>query len=124
MPRPRAPHRKGEVMAAHKIAVLAGDGIGLEVTPEAQKMLRIVGKATGAAFEFEPALVGGSAIDAIGEPLSDSTLRLCEQSDAILFGAVGGPKWDKAPQERRPERGLLRLRKELDLFANLRPAKC
>jgi 3-isopropylmalate dehydrogenase len=111
-------------MGAHKIAVLAGDGIGLEVTPEAQKMLQVVGKATGAAFEFEPALVGGSAIDAIGEPLSDSTLRLCEQSDAILFGAVGGPKWDKEPQERRPERGLLRLRKELDLFANLRPAKC
>ena len=111
-------------MAVHKIAVLAGDGIGLEVTPEAQKMLQIVGKATGASFEFEPALVGGSAIDATGEPLSDATLKLCEQSDAILFGAVGGPKWDKEPQERRPERGLLRLRKELDLFANLRPAKC
>jgi 3-isopropylmalate dehydrogenase len=111
-------------MGVHKIAVLAGDGIGLEVTPEAQKMLQIVGKATGTAFEFEPALVGGSAIDATGGPLSDSTLRLCEQSDAILFGAVGGPKWDKEPQERRPERGLLRLRKELDLFANLRPAKC
>jgi 3-isopropylmalate dehydrogenase len=111
-------------MAVHKIAVLAGDGIGLEVTPEAQKMLQIVGKATGASFEFEPALVGGSAIDATGEPLSDATLGLCEQSDAILFGAVGGPKWDKEPQERRPERGLLRLRKELDLFANLRPAKC
>ncbi len=111
-------------MAVHKIAVLAGDGIGLEVTPEAQKMLQIVGKATGARFEFEPALVGGSAIDATGEPLTDSTLKLCEQSDAILFGAVGGPKWDKEPQERRPERGLLRLRKELDLFANLRPAKC
>src|SRR5215475_7235888 len=111
-------------MAVHKIAVLAGDGIGLEVTPEAQKMLQIVGKATGASFEFEPALVGGSAIDATGEPLSDATLSLCEQSTAILFGAVGGPKWDKEPQERRPERGLLRLRKELDLFANLRPAKC
>src|SRR5262245_5466687 len=111
-------------MAVHKIAVLAGDGIGLEVTPEAQKMLQIVGKATGTSFEFEPALVGGSAIDATGEPLSDATLKLCEQSDAILFGAVGGPKWDKESQERRPERGLLRLRKELDLFANLRPAKC
>jgi 3-isopropylmalate dehydrogenase len=87
-------------------------------------MLHVVGKATGSALEFESALVGGSAIDATGVPLSDSTLRLCEQSDAILFGAVGGPKWDKEPQERRPERGLLRLRKELDLFANLRPAKC
>jgi 3-isopropylmalate dehydrogenase len=111
-------------MAIHKIVVLAGDGIGQEVTPEAQKILQVVGKAGGGAFEFESALVGGSAIDATGGPLPESTLRLCEQSDAILFGAVGGPKWDDAPQERRPERGLLRLRKELDLFANLRPAKC
>src|SRR6266545_363974 len=111
-------------MATHKIALLAGDGIGQEVTPEAQKILQVVGKATGASFEFEPALVGGAAIDATGEPLPQSTLRLCEESDAILFGAAGGPKWDNAPQERRPERGLLGLRKELDLFANLRPAKC
>ena len=111
-------------MSVHKIAVLAGDGIGQEVTPEAQKILQVVGKVGGAAFEFEPALVGGSAIDATGEPLPESTRRLCEQSDAILFGAVGGPKWDDAPQERRPERGLLRLRKEFDLFANLRPARC
>ncbi len=111
-------------MPTHKIAVLAGDGIGQEVTPQAQKVLLTVGKATGASFEFEPALVGGAAIDATGEPLPPQSLRLCEQSDAILFGAVGGPKWDGAPQERRPERGLLALRKELDLFANLRPAKC
>src|SRR5215510_11459749 len=111
-------------MATYKIAVLGGDGIGREVTPEAQKVLQVVGGATGASFEFEPALIGGAAIDATGEPLPDATLRLCEQSDAILFGAVGGPKWDAAPQERKPERGLLGLRKELDLFANLRPAKC
>src|SRR5215831_16601622 len=111
-------------MATHKIAVLAGDGIGQEVTPQAQKVLQIVGKATGVSFEFEPALVGGSAIDATGDPLPPASLTLCEQSDAILFGAVGGPKWDNAPQERRPERGLLALRKELDLFANLRPARC
>src|SRR5437762_10468723 len=111
-------------MAVHKIAVLAGDGIGQEVTPEAQKVLELVGKAAGAACEFEPALVGGGAIDAAGEPLPESTLRLCEESDAILFGAVGGPKWDDAPPEQRPERGLLGLRKELDLFANLRPARC
>ena len=111
-------------MAVHKIAVLAGDGIGQEVTPEAQKILDLVGKATGAAFEFEPALVGGGAIDVTGEPLPESTLRLCEESDAILFGAVGGPKWDDAPPEQRPERGLLGLRKELDLFANLRPVRC
>ena len=111
-------------MTTHKIAVLPGDGIGQEVTPEAQRILQIVGKATGASFEFEMGLVGGTAIDQAGHPLPDTTLALCSQSDAILFGAVGGPKWDNAPQEKRPERGLLALRKELDLFANLRPAKC
>ena len=111
-------------MATHKIAVLAGDGIGQEVIPEARKILQVVGKSTGASFEFESALVGGAALDATGTALPPSTLRLCEQSDAILFGAVGGPKWDDAPHEQRPERGLLGLRKELDLFANLRPAKC
>ncbi len=111
-------------MATHKIAVLAGDGIGREVVPEAQKILEIVGKATGESFEFETGLCGGAAIDASGDPLPDSSLRLCEESDAILFGSVGGPKWDSLPQEQRPERGLLRIRKELDLFANLRPAKC
>jgi 3-isopropylmalate dehydrogenase len=111
-------------MATYRIAVLAGDGIGQEVTPEAQKVLAAVGKATGAAFEFEPALVGGAAIDATGGPLPASTLRLCEESDAIQFGAVGGPRWDDAPHEKRPERGLLGLRKELDLYANLRPVRC
>ena len=111
-------------MPTYKIAVLAGDGIGQEVTPEAQRVLEVVGKATGASFEFEPGLAGGAAIDATGGPLPESSLRLCEQSDAILFGAVGGPRWDTLPQESRPERGLLRIRKELDLFANLRPAKC
>ncbi len=111
-------------MATHKIALLGGDGIGQEVTPEARRVLEVVGKATGASFEFETALIGGAAIDATGEPLPPSTLRLCEQSDAILFGAVGGPKWDNLPQEQKPERGLLGLRKELDLFANLRPARC
>jgi len=111
-------------VTTHKIALLGGDGIGQEVTPEARKVLEVVGRATGASFEFEAALIGGAAIDATGEPLPASTLRLCEQSDAILFGAVGGPKWDALAQEQKPERGLLGLRKELDLFANLRPAKC
>jgi len=111
-------------MSTHRIAVLAGDGVGQEVTPQAQRILDTVGKATGVSFEFEPALVGGAAIDATGVPLPGESLRLCEQADAILFGAVGGPKWDNAPQEERPERGLLALRKRLDLFANLRPAKC
>lgn len=111
-------------MAVHKIAVLPGDGIGREVVPEGLKVLQAVAAGTGASFEFEEALVGGAAIDASGDPLPGATLRLCEASSAILFGAVGGPAWDNAPQEDRPERGLLRLRKELDLYANLRPAKC
>ena len=111
-------------MSVHKIAFLPGDGIGQEVTPEARRALEVVGKATGASFEFEMGLVGGAAIDATGGPLPDATLRLCQQADAILFGSVGGPRWDALPQEVRPERGLLRIRKELDLFANLRPAKC
>jgi 3-isopropylmalate dehydrogenase len=111
-------------VATHKIALLGGDGIGQEVTPEARRVLEVVGKATGVSFEFEPALIGGAAIAAAGEPLPPSTLKLCEESDAILFGAVGGPKWDHLPQEQKPERGLLGLRKELDLFANLRPARC
>ncbi len=111
-------------MATHKIAVLPGDGIGQEVIPEALKVLRVVAKQSGAAFEFEEGVVGGAAIDAAGDPLPEASLRLCLGSEAILFGAVGGPRWDAAPHERRPERGLLRLRKELDLFANLRPARC
>ena len=111
-------------MTTYHIAVLSGDGIGQEVTPQAQKVLTVVGKASGASFEFEPALVGGAAIDATGGPLPEATLRLCQQSHAILFGSVGGPKWDNLPQEQRPERGLLGLRKGLDLFANLRPATC
>jgi 3-isopropylmalate dehydrogenase len=111
-------------MTTHKIALLPGDGIGAEVTPEARRVLEVVGKATGVSFEFEGGLVGGAAIDATGGPLPEASLRICRQADAILFGAVGGPKWDNLPQEARPERGLLRIRKELDLFANLRPAKC
>jgi 3-isopropylmalate dehydrogenase len=111
-------------VASHRIAALGGDGIGGEVLPEAQKVLRVVAKSAGISLEFESGPVGGAAIDLSGDPLPEATLRLCQESDAILFGAVGGPKWDGLPQEKRPERGLLRIRKELDLFANLRPAKC
>jgi 3-isopropylmalate dehydrogenase len=110
-------------MATYKIAVLPGDGIGAEVTPEAMRVLSTVGTATRVSFEFETALVGGAAIDATGGPLPGATLSLCKRANAILFGAVGGPKWDDVGQEVRPERGLLAIRKELDLFANLRPAK-
>jgi 3-isopropylmalate dehydrogenase len=111
-------------MATHKIAVLPGDGIGQEVIPEAIRVLQAVAKGTGEHFEFEHALCGGAAIDTTGDPLPPATLALCQQAQAILFGAVGGPRWDDAPHERRPERGLLGLRKELDLYANLRPATC
>ena len=111
-------------MPAYKIAVLGGDGIGPEVMSEAIKLLKLVAKKSGVGFEFENGLVGGAAIDATGNPLPDSTLKLCRESHAVLFGAVGGPKWDNAPHDKRPERGLLGLRKALDVYANLRPAKC
>ncbi len=111
-------------MSTYKIAVLPGDGIGPEVIAEAVRVLRAVAKTCGASFEFEQALVGGAAIDATGRPLPPETLKLCQSSHAILFGSVGGPRWDKLPQEQRAERGLLALRKELDLYANLRPATC
>jgi len=111
-------------MATHRIAVLPGDGIGQEVTPEAVRVLRTVARGAGLGLEFEEALVGGAAIDATGRPLPAETLALCRAAHAILFGAVGGPKWDTMPQEQRPERGLLAIRKELDLYANLRPAAC
>jgi 3-isopropylmalate dehydrogenase len=111
-------------VATYKIAVLPGDGVGQEVTPEAERVLTTVGRATGNTFEFEHALCGGIAIDQTGGPLPPATLDLCKKADAILFGAVGGPKWDDVAHEKRPERGLLAIRKELDLYANLRPAKC
>ena len=111
-------------MPTHNIAVLPGDGIGQEVTAEAVRVLQAVAGHAGVRFEFQQALVGGGAIDAFGTPLPDETLDLCRKSAAILFGSVGGPKWDHLPQEQRAERGLLRIRKELDLYANLRPAKC
>jgi 3-isopropylmalate dehydrogenase len=111
-------------MATYRIAVLPGDGIGQEVIPEAVRVLEVAGAAAGAAFELEEAPIGGAAIDAEGTPLPPRTLELCQRSHAILFGAVGGPKWDDLPTEQRAERGLLGLRKELDLYANLRPAKC
>lgn len=104
-----------------KIAVLPGDGVGAEVIAEAVKVLAAL-KGGGLAFEMEQAPVGGAAYDASGDPLPEATLELATKADAILFGAVGGPRYDALPREKRPEQALLRLRKELDLFANLRPA--
>lgn len=106
-----------------KIAVLPGDGIGVEIVPEAVKALEAIGKKYDHNFEFTEALIGGAAIDAVGIPLPEDTLRLCKNSDAILLGAIGGPKWDTLPVHLRPEAGaLLPLRKALGLYANLRPA--
>ncbi len=104
-----------------RIAVLPGDGIGPEVTAEAVKVL----KASGADLSFEEAMIGGAAYDATGDPLPQETLELCRECAAALMGAVGGPKWDSVqPLEKRPEiGGLLRLRGELGLFANIRPAR-
>ena len=104
-----------------KIAVLAGDGIGPEITAQAQRVLAALA-SDGLKIEMEPAPVGGAGFDAAGDPLPAATLAIAEQADAILFGAVGGPKWDTLPRPQRPEQGLLRLRKHFDLFANLRPA--
>ena len=106
-----------------RILVLPGDGIGPEVTREARRVLEAAASEAGIPLRFEQALIGGAAIDAHGTPLSDETLELARGSRAVLLGAVGGPKWDKMPVGTRPERGLLRIRKELGLFANLRPAQ-
>ncbi|HTA96819.1 MAG TPA: 3-isopropylmalate dehydrogenase [Solirubrobacteraceae bacterium] len=103
------------------IAVLAGDGIGGEVTAEAVRVLTAVAARFGHTFEFEPALLGGAAIDATGEALPPATLALAQRADAILLGAVGGPKWSAPDAKVRPEQGLLQLRRTLGLFANLRP---
>lgn len=105
-----------------QIAVLPGDGIGVEIVPQAVKALEAISEKYGHTFNFTQGLVGGAAYDVKGHPLPDETLQLCERSDAVLLGAIGGPKWDNLPVELRPEAGaLLPLRKELALYANLRP---
>jgi 3-isopropylmalate dehydrogenase len=107
-----------------KVAILAGDGIGPEVMTEAIKVLNKVQQIFGFSLEFEAADVGGCAIDNHGEALPASTLKVCEESDAVLFGSVGGPKWEHLPAAQQPERAaLLPLRKHFDLFCNLRPAR-
>jgi 3-isopropylmalate dehydrogenase len=103
------------------VAVTAGDGIGTEVTAEAVRVLERIATRCGHSFRFESALLGGAAIDATGEPLPESTLALCRRADAVLLGAVGGPRWSDPNAKVRPEQGLLQLRKSLGLFANLRP---
>lgn len=104
-----------------KVAVLAGDGIGLEIMAEAVKVLKALAR-DGLKLELEPAPFGGAGYDAHGDPLPEPTLKLARAADAVLCGAVGGPKYDGLPRAQRPEQGILRIRKELGLFANLRPA--
>jgi len=106
-----------------KITLLPGDGIGPEVVAEAVKVLKATGQKFGHTFDFSEALVGGIAIDQTGTPLPDESLTACRQTDAVLLGAVGGPKWSDPSASVRPEQGLLKLRKELELFANIRPVK-
>ncbi|MGB1466294.1 MAG: 3-isopropylmalate dehydrogenase [Alcanivorax nanhaiticus] len=105
-----------------KVLVLPGDGIGPEIVNEAVKVLNVAKEKFGLEVELDEALVGGAAVDAEGDPLPESTLAKARAADAILFGSIGGPKWDAIERDKRPERGLLRLRSSLGLFANLRPA--
>ncbi|MES2031811.1 MAG: 3-isopropylmalate dehydrogenase [Pseudomonadota bacterium] len=111
-------------MATHKLLLLPGDGIGPEVMAEVKRLIDWIDAQGIARFTIENGLVGGAAYDADKLPITDATMAKADAADAIIFGAVGGPKWDNVPYEHRPEAGLLRLRKDLGLFANLRPAVC
>ncbi|MAA99584.1 MAG: 3-isopropylmalate dehydrogenase [Stappia sp.] len=111
-------------MTTNKLLLLPGDGIGPEIMEEVKKVVAWFDARGTAKFETETDLVGGSAYDAHGQAISDAAMEKAMASDAVIFGAVGGPKWDGVPYEVRPEAGLLRLRKDMELFANLRPAIC
>ncbi|MFQ5554855.1 MAG: 3-isopropylmalate dehydrogenase [Acidimicrobiia bacterium] len=106
-----------------RFVLLPGDGIGPEVVSEARKVLEAVARASSHRFSFEERSIGGGAIDETGDPLPESTLEACRAADAVILGAVGGPKWDDPQAKTRPEAGLLRIRKELGLYANLRPVR-
>ena len=105
----------------YNIVLLPGDGIGPEVINESIKVLDAVSKKFDCSFSFDSQLVGGAAIDAVNNPMPDNVVEACKNSDAVLLGAVGGTKWDHLTGELRPESGLLKIRKELGVFANLRP---
>jgi 3-isopropylmalate dehydrogenase len=111
-------------MTTHNLLLMPGDGIGPEVMAEVDRVLAFFNKKSKVRFETSTELVGGASIDKHGTPLTDAALARCKAADAIIFGSVGGPKWDKVAYDLRPEAGILRIRKELDLFANLRPAIC
>ncbi|MDX2427137.1 MAG: 3-isopropylmalate dehydrogenase [Xanthomonadales bacterium] len=106
-----------------KIVLLPGDGIGPEVTREAELLIKAVAQIHGIDIEMQSGLIGGAAIDATGEPLPEESLVACREADAVILGAVGGPKWSDPDAKVRPEQGLLKIRKELGLFANLRPVR-
>lgn len=106
----------------YTIAVIKGDGIGPEIVSEAMLVLEKIGQKFGHTFTFQEVLAGGCSIDANGIPLTDETVEICKKADSVLLGAVGGPKWDNVPSEKRPEKALLGLRAALGLFANIRPA--
>src|SRR5579862_2504623 len=116
------PTTQAPFMPSHKLLLLAGDGIGPEVMAEVKRLLDFLAKSGLATFETEDGLVGGAAFDAHKVAITDETMVKAHAADAVIFGAVGGPKWDKVPFDARPEAGLLRLRKDLGLFANIRPA--
>src|SRR5579864_4873437 len=109
-------------MASYKLLLLPGDGIGPEVMAEVKKLIAWMNARGMGAFETEEGLVGGACYDAHGVAVTDATMAKADAADAVIFGAVGGPKWDRVPYDVRPEAGLLRLRKDLGLFANIRPA--
>ena len=111
-------------MATHRLLLLPGDGIGPEVMAEVKKVIGWMNAHQMGTFETEEGLVGGSCYDAHGVAVTDETVAKAQAADAVIFGAVGGPKWDKVPYDMRPEAGLLRLRKDLALFGNIRPAIC
>ena len=111
-------------MATHNLLLLPGDGIGVETMAEVERIIALLNKGKRHTFKTTSDLVGGAAIDALGVPVTDAAMAKADAADAVIFGAVGGPKWDGVAYDIRPEAGLLRLRKDLDLFANLRPAIC
>ncbi|MDR2492595.1 MAG: 3-isopropylmalate dehydrogenase, partial [Coriobacteriales bacterium] len=110
-------------MSDHTIALIKGDGIGPEIVQSACQVLDAVGEQHGHRFVYRDYLAGGSAIDALGEPLPDATVEGCRAADAVLLGAVGGPKWDALPRDAAPERALLGIRSALRLYSNIRPVR-
>src|SRR5690348_8522574 len=114
-------HKEIAMAANKKVLLLPGDGIGPEVTKQVMRIVDWFDKRRAVRFDMTQDLVGGAAYEKHGTPITDKTMETAHNTDAVLFGAVGGPQWDSLPFDKKPERGLLRLRKELNLFANLRP---